>query len=274
MNCIFNGQKLFSKQKSNDVALCYVCADFNARDIVIVVICIATFFATLAGGLFALKFKSKLYLILGFSAGVVISTAFFDLLPAAMDLSAKVYSTRIITTVFAFGFIAYLSVDRSLSSLTNALNLNNGAANWRGRITVLFFTLHSFLDGVSIGLAFQVSNLIGGIVSAAVLVHDFADGINTANIILKEQGNRKSVITWIIVNASAPLVGAWFTFYFHLPKENLGILLAFIAGAFLYIGASDFLPESYQRNPRIKTLLMTLLGFTIIFLAIQIAGNL
>ena len=55
MNCIFNGQKLFSKQKSNDVALCYVCADFNARDIVIVVICIATFFATLAGG--AVRFE-------------------------------------------------------------------------------------------------------------------------------------------------------------------------------------------------------------------------
>lgn len=241
----------------------------------IVLICIATFFAALFGGLFALKFKSKLYLILGFSAGVVISTAFFDLLPAAMELSAKAYSPRIVTTVLAFGFIAYLSVDRSITSLASVLKTDkNNTENWKGRITASFFTFHSFLDGVSIGLAFQVSNLIGGIVAAAVLVHDFADGINTANILIKEQGNRKNVIKWIVVNASAPLAGAISTFYYHLPKENLGILLSFIARAFLYIGASDFLPESYLRNPRLKTLLMTLLGFTVIFLAIQVAGKL
>jgi len=239
---------------------------------VITLICIATFISTLTGGLFALRFKSKIYLILGFSAGAVLGVAFFDLFPTALELSAKVYSSRLISTIAGIGFIVYLAIDR-LAILLSGSAKGDGSGTLRGKVTAFFLTLHSFLDGMVIGLAFQVSVVTGGIVAAAVLVHDFADGINTSNVILKENGSNKHALIWLILNAAAPLLGAYSTFYFQLPKEKLGILLAVISGFFLYIGASDFLPESYRRNPKLLTLLMTLLGFVAIYFAIRVSGN-
>ncbi|HEY8781414.1 MAG TPA: ZIP family metal transporter [Mucilaginibacter sp.] len=238
----------------------------------ITLICIATFISTLLGGLFALKFKSKLYLVLGFSAGAVLGVAFFNLFPSAIELSAKVYSARQISWITGLGFIIYLVIDRLVILLNNSRNKTNGPGSLRGTIGAFSLTLHSFLDGVAIGLAFQVSNAFGIIVATAVLVHDFADGINTANVILKENGSKRYVLKWLFADAAAPLIGAYSTFYFQLPKETLGILLALVAGFFIYIGASDFLPESHESNPKLLTLLMTLLGFITIFIAIQISG--
>src|ERR1035437_6415320 len=75
-------------------------------------ISIATLFSTLLGGMFALRFKDKLHLILGFSAGAIIGVAFFDLLPEAIDLGSKHYTVPFITSVTALGFIIYTILDR------------------------------------------------------------------------------------------------------------------------------------------------------------------
>jgi len=240
---------------------------------VITIICIATFVSTLFGGLFALKFQSKLYLVLGFGAGAVLGVAFFDLLPTAMELSAKAYSPRQIDSVTGVGFIIYLVIDRVVMLLSSSVNKNNNQGSLRGTIAAFSLTLHSLLDGVVIGFAFKVSNAIGMIVATAVLVHDFADGINTANVIIKENGSRKYALKWLIADAAAPLIGAYSTFYFQLPKEKLGILLALVTGFFIYIGASNFLPESHARHPKLLTLLMTLLGFVTLYIAIYISGT-
>jgi zinc transporter ZupT len=60
---------------------------------------VAALVATLLGGLFALRFKDKLHLILGFSAGAVIAVAFFDLLPEAIALANKDYDVSVVTSL-------------------------------------------------------------------------------------------------------------------------------------------------------------------------------
>ncbi|MGF7079666.1 ZIP family metal transporter [Mucilaginibacter sp. UYCu711] len=238
----------------------------------IIIICIATFVSTLLGGLFALRFKNKLYLILGFSAGAVIGVAFFDLLPTAMELSAKVYGIRAITSMAGFGFIFYLLLDRSVVRLSQQRKHKPGLSTLRGKIAAGCLTIHSLVDGIAIGLAFQVSAAIGGIVATAVLVHDFADGINTTNVILKTNGNKQHALKWLVANAAAPVLGAFSTFYYKVPEKTLGILLALVSGFFLYIGASDFLPESQQLYPKFSTTLMTVLGIAIIYAAIKLSA--
>lgn len=238
----------------------------------IILICTATFISTLLGGLFALKFKDKLYIVLGFSAGAVIGVAFFDLLPTAMELSAKTYGMRMVISMAGLGFTFYLILDRLIMRLNrNKQNINN-SGTLRGKIAAFCLTLHSFIDGVAIGIAFQVSAAIGGVVATAVLIHDFADGINTTNVILKANGNKKHAIRWLLINSIAPIFGAFSTFYYKVPEKDLGILLALVSGFFLYIGASDFLPESQQLYPKFLTTLMTVLGIIVLFAAIQISG--
>jgi zinc transporter ZupT len=230
--------------------------------VLLVVIAGAAFISTLLGGLLALKLRDKLHLILGFSAGAVIGVAFFDLLPEAVNFGGKFHSPAAILSWSALGFLSYLVLDRIL--------LFHGDAAPRGRFAAGVLCAHSLLDGVAIGLAFQTSHEVGVIVAIAVLSHDFSDGINTMNIVLKNQGRRRQALSWLIADAVAPVAGVASTFFFTLPAEAFGTALALFAGFFLYIGASDLIPESYHAHPKFLTTAMTLAGAAVLYAAIAL----
>jgi ZIP family zinc transporter len=252
----------------------------------IILIAFCAFISTLIGGLVALRLKDKLHLILGFSAGAVIAVAFFDLMPEAIELGGKYYSSGTVTSIVALGFLIYLVLDRVVFLHSHADDHDNVHSqhdshdhsdsthvhNNRGALGAGSLSIHSFLDGVAIGLAFQVSAAIGGIVAIAVLVHDFSDGINTVNLILKNKGEGKRAFRWLVVDALAPVVGASSTLFFTLPENFLAIILAIFSGFFLYIGASDLIPESHHGHPKFLTTAMTLLGAGILYIAIHTAS--
>jgi ZIP family zinc transporter len=167
--------------------------------VLLVVIAGAAFLSTFLGGLLALKLHDKLHLILGFSAGAVIGVAFFDLLPEAINFGEKFHSPSVILSCSALGFLSYLVLDRIL--------LFHGGAASRGPFAAGVLCVHSLLDGVAIGLAFQTSHEVGIVVAIAVLTHDFSDGINTMNIVLKNQGRRSQAFRWLMVDALAPVLG-------------------------------------------------------------------
>jgi ZIP family zinc transporter len=232
--------------------------------VLLTIIALAAFASTLAGGLLALHLRDKLHLILGFSAGAVIAVAFFDLLPEAINLGMKFHSPTQILACTALGFLFYLVLDRVLSF--------HGDAAQRGGFTAAVLCVHSILDGVAIGLGFQTSRAVGIIVAIAVLTHDFSDGINTMNIVLKNGGERAAAFRWLLLDAAAPVIGILATFLFVLPGGGFGIALALFGGFFLYIGASDLIPESYHAHPKFLTTAMTLLGAAVLYVAITLIG--
>lgn len=236
----------------------------------IILISIATFIFTLLGGLFALKFKDKLHLITGFSAGAVIGVAFFDLIPEAIELGSYDYKISFITSIIALGFVIYMILDRFLGF--HCHTHEEEVHHHKGNLGAGSLSIHSFLDGVAIGLAFQVSSAIGVVVAIAVLVHDFSDGINTVSMIMKNHGNKKSAIKWLMIDSMAPALGIVSTMFFSLSETSLGIILALFAGFFFYIGASDLLPESHHDHPTKWTTISTILGILVLFFAIKIAG--
>jgi ZIP family zinc transporter len=120
----------------------------------------------------------------------------------------------------------------------------------RGRFAAAVLGMHSLLDGISVGLAFQTSREVGIIVTIAVLAHDFSDGINTMNLVLRNGGTRTRAFRWLLLDAAAPVVGIASTFFLALPGREFGAALALFAGFFLYIGASDLIPESYHAHPK------------------------
>lgn len=232
----------------------------------LLIIGIATGISTFVGGSLALRFKNQIHLILGFSAGAVIGVALFDLLTESLTIGQQYHSLSTIVTATAIGFLAYMILDRVILIGTS----NEGGH--RGHVGAGSLTIHSFLDGLGIGLAFQVSAALGLIVAAAVLVHDFSDGINTVNLSLVGTGQPKTARKWLIADALAPLVGIGVTLLFHPPEQYFSIILALFAGFFLYIGACELLPDSHHRNPRFITAVMTLLGALVIYIAIHFAG--
>src|SRR3954468_5138837 len=173
----------------------------------------AAFVATLLGGGFALRYRDKLHLILGFSSGAVLGVALFDLLPESLDLTQGQHSTATMTLVVAIGFFAFMFLSRVLllhpEHDDDGGHVHDHAADPRlGSVGAASLSLHSFLDGVGIGLAFQVSTAVGVIVAVAVLAHDFSDGINTVFVILRSRGRGLLAARWVLPAAlPTPLGG-------------------------------------------------------------------
>lgn len=233
---------------------------------------IAAFFMTLLGGLVALRLQDRLHLILGFSAGAVIGVAFFDLIPEAVELAGGSPGgvSRILSFVAA-GFIGYMILDRTV-----APHGHKGARTeklWqRGAVGAGSLAIHSLIDGLAIGLAFKVEPSVGAVVAAAVLVHDFSDGVNTVGIVLSKEGGKRAALVWLLIDATAPLLGATATLLMEPNGEALGICLALIAGFFLYISAADLLPESYHDHPTGATTTATILGIACVYIAVRLAS--
>ena len=231
---------------------------------------LATFVSTLLGGLFALRYKDKLHLIVGFSAGAVIGVAFFDLLPEAVSLKSASNDISYVSSMLGIGFLLYLILDRVVVLHFHTEGEDQNPLH-RGTLGAASLSFHSFLDGTVIGFAFQVSAAVGAVVTAAVLTHDFSDGINTVSLVLKNQGSRRNASLWLAVDALAPVLGIAFTLFFTLSKNALGNVLAVFCGFFIYIGASELLPESHHAHPKILTTIMTVAGILLLYVVIQIA---
>ncbi len=227
---------------------------------------------TMIGGYFALYFKDRLHLVLGYSAGAVMGVAMFDLIPEAIELGAKNHTVSTITSVVALGFAIYLVLDRALSYIKDDRShydnhdTHHRDASVLGPISLI---IHSLLDGLAIGFAFQVSSTIGTVVAVAVLLHDFSDGINTINLSLI-RGNISKAKSMLYLDAIAPAIGIVLSQFIILKSEYLSIVLAIFAGFFLYIGASELIPESQHRHPHFWTSLMTVLGMLTLYFIILI----
>jgi ZIP family zinc transporter len=143
----------------------------------------------------------------------------------------------------------------------------------RGKLGAGSLSIHSFLDGAAIGVGFQVNNEVGLVVTLAVLAHDFSDGINTVNMVLKNGGGSRLAFRWLLADAIAPVVGVISAGFIHPDPAILGAILAMFAGFFLYIGASDLLPESHHAHPTMWTTISTIAGVVVLYGVIHLAGH-
>jgi len=231
----------------------------------IVLVVLATVIFTALGGLFAIRFKDKLHLILGFSAGAVLGVALFDLLPESINLTAGFYGISTIMIFVALGFCVYMLIDR-LFSLHKHSDETCEKKSHSGKLSAVALILHSFLDGFSIGLAFKISNTVGWVVAIAVLAHKFSDGINTVGVVMKDGDKLKSILKWLMVSSLAPVVGVCLAYFMSVSEAALGVLLAIFVGLFLYISASELIPESHHHHPAIWTTISTIIGILTIFI--------
>ena len=214
--------------------------------------------ATLIGGLLALRFQQRIVLVLGLTAGVVLGVAVFDLIPEAVELAAGRWTFRALIAWVAVGLGLYMLLDRMLGRPEQL------SARWRAHLGPATLTLHSFLDGMGIGLAFQISEQAGWVVALAVMTHDLADGVNTVSLCLAAKAE-EAARRWLALNGAAPMLGVLAGLSVVVPSIALAPLLGVFAGVFLYIGACELMPRSYALDPRLRTTLASLAGMAMMF---------
>lgn len=227
----------------------------------IYVIALATAASTYLGGLFALRFKDRLHLVVGFSAGAIIGLGFFHLLPETFEVLGDLH---LAASLIALGFFVYLLADRAFDFHSH--EEEGGHQPHRASLGAGSVALHSFFDGLAIGFGFQVSTLTGLIVALAVLIHKFSDGVNAVGIVSRHGGSDAAVRTWLTIVSLAPLLGIAVGSFLIVPEAVLGSILAVFCGFFLYIGIADLLHESHHAHPGFWTTAMTLLGALALFL--------
>jgi len=219
------------------------------------------------GGFLALSERKRLHLTLGFTAGALIGLVAFDLLPEIFDIS----ETQSLDPTWPMiglvtGFLLFHAIEKAI--LIHHSNEKDYALHHHPHVGIAgAFALigHSFLDGMSIGLAFQVSDAVGLAVALAVIGHRFADGFNGVSIMLRHKSSVARARKVLMVVAIAPILGALATLVYSVPETVLAIYLGFFAGFLLYIGASDILPQAHSKGSTRTTVGFTILGAAFMF---------
>lgn len=239
----------------------------------VLIFSLTAFICTSAGGLLALRFRDHLHLILGFTAGVLLGVVSFDILPELFALAGEhALDPGHAMIALVVGFLLFHSAEKL--TLIHHAQEDQYAEHHHpqvGLMSALALVGHSFMDGVGIGLGFQVSNAIGVAVAVAVIAHDFADGLNTMSLMLAHNNTTRRALLLLALDALAPLVGALSTLFFRLPAGVLSLYLGFFAGFLLYISAADILPEAHSRRRSGLTIVMTVLGTIFIFVVTRFA---
>jgi zinc transporter ZupT len=235
-----------------------------------IILSFVTFLATLAGGYTASKNRSKFGYIAAFSAGVLIAVPLFQLLPTSLTLAAQTnVSAQNVLYVMALGFIFLYMLERLLS-----VKKVRSGDTWKyvrhstgGFYGASELALHSFVDGFSIGIGFHFSFQIGMVVALAVIFHDFPDGMNTVTVMLNSGNSLKSSLRMLMLDAVTPVLGAIISLFVTSVDRYLVYLLPFFAGGFLYLGASDLLPEAHDEISPAMAFCISLAGFAAVFIA-------
>lgn len=247
------------------------------------ILSLCAFASTFLGGAIALRTRGSLRYLFAYSAGTLLAIAFTDLLPEAIAASAEAPGFRIAVFYVVLGsFVLFQVVERYVlvhhvrgagtdgPSTTTAAAYDAGHAV--GGLGASGLVVHSLLDGVAIGAAFQASAGVGLVVALAVIAHDFADGVNTVTLTRRVSQSRGRALLFLFADAVAPVAGALAALGIAIAERWLALALAFFVGHFLYIGASDLIPEMHRGERSWRVIAVHLAGIgTIIVLTRLIA---
>ena len=228
-----------------------------------------TVLSTIVGGVVALRLSRDLGTAIALTGGVVVAVALFHVLPEAIEAVGK---PERVGMLVGGGFLAFFLVERLLVLHHRDEPEQARAHAQVGALGAGGLSLHSFVDGLGIGLAFDLSTATGLLVFLAVISHDFADGLNTVSFVLRQSNDRRRAVRWLAVDAAAPLLGAIVGASLHVSEAALGQLLAVYAGFFLFMGATDLLPHAHE-HPSRERVLLTVVGFAAIFAVSRLAAH-
>jgi zinc transporter ZupT len=212
--------------------------------------------ADLVSGWLALRWKSdplEPRYVIAFAAGVILAVTFFDILPEVRMESDYMY--------VAAGFLAFYLLEKTM--MIHACGESECEAHEVGPVAVFGMALDNVIDGIGIATGYFIHPLLGLAITFAVVLHEIPQGITSALIMKRAHWSRGKIFLTLSVAGGLYPVGALLAGF--IPEDFLHMALAVIAGDFLYIGASDLLPDAHRRfNFKVIFSLLLGIGFMLI----------
>lgn len=207
---------------------------------------------SLVGGLLLL-WRSQTVLrfmtpLIAFAAAAFLAVGFLDLLPEAIESGAD--SSRVFLFVL-IGFTAFFMLERFLMKYLARHRSDSEHGEHTETLPLLIIlgdSIHNFLDGVVIALAYLANPALALPTTLAVVAHEVPQEISDFAILLDRGWSKTKIIIINVLSSLLSIIGVIVGYYATSRIEgSLPALLAVTAGIFIYIGASDLIPEVHHR---------------------------
>ncbi|MHA2297585.1 MAG: ZIP family metal transporter [Candidatus Hodarchaeales archaeon] len=206
-----------------------------------------------------------------FAAGLILALAFFHLIPEAGELGEIPAYYGIFIGFFAFFLLENVFVLHSGAEIHYCLDQDDPSSSKhleaKGWMAFSGLAFHSLVDGIVIGVGFEVDPIVGFLAAVAVISHEIPEGV-TSFALMRMSGMTLNVSRYLaIVVALATPIGAIISLLFiqSLNDSIIGILLGVAAGTFIYVAASDMIPETHKKD-NFKNIGVFLIGAVLILL--------
>ena len=229
-------------------------------------------FALLRGRLWS---HDRSHYFLSFAAGTLLAVAFLDLLPESFEAFEAAGASGIQTGALAvlIGFLVFFSIEKLI--LWYHCHEEHCEVHTSSAMVLIGDTLHNFLDGVAIAVSFMVSPAVGIATTVAVFFHEIPQEVADFTVLLNSGMKPARAIAYNLLSALSSLVGAVAAYFFSTTVNGLApILIAVTTGGFIYIAASDLVPEIHKERRRAqmtRQLGVFLLGAFVIYVITRYA---
>jgi len=224
----------------------------------------ATFTVSLISlvGVFTLTMKEdKLHKILAimiaYSAGAILGAALFDLLPEAVELVER----HLVFPIVALGFIVFMFLERIIYWYHGHGHSHEFEKNGKKKpvkefayLNIVGDLIHNFIDGVIIAAGFINSFNVGMATTIAVAFHELPQEIGDFGILVYAGMERRRALLYNFLAALSAVLGGLIGSSFFASVESLGgYMIAFSAGAFIFLAASELIPEMHDSESRLRS---------------------
>ena len=202
-------------------------------------------------------------------AGVLISSAFLVIIPEALDIIENHIKSSTIGLVILCGFVFMLLLETF--GFPHAVHHDEDKDIF-GFSAVIGLIIHAIADGLLIGASVSSSTKMGLIIFVAIMLHKGPAAFGLSSFLKHiKMDDKKSQMYLILFALSSPIV-AILTFFVlkdtsFATDENIGLILLFSAGVFIYVATVDVLPEVHSHDHQNESsILFVILGMILIFL--------
>lgn len=239
------------------------------------------FAATTLGAAAVFLFKEKINdkiiaSFLAFAAGIMVAASIFSLILPALDAAEAQGMNPLIPVCISFilGGLFLLAVDRVVPHLHPQTNTTEGIPTKLKRTTmlVLAVTLHNVPEGMAVGLMFGLALQTGEAVALSA-AFALAIGIGLQNIPegaavslpMKKEGlsNKKAFTYGTLSGLVEPIAGVIAIFFVSIVDGMMPWLLAFSAGAMIYVVVEELIPEAHMDEHSHVSTMIFMFGFTL-----------
>ena len=199
--------------------------------------------------------RSLLLILVSLSAGTLIGGAFVHLLPESLNF----FESNIIFACVLAGFIAFFIIEHVLK--WRHCHDKECEIHTFAHMSLLGESIHNLIDGIVIAAAFITSLPLGISTTFAVAMHELPQEFGDFGVLVHAGYKKSKALLYNFLVALTVIVGGLFGYWaFTLANLSLSILLPIAAGGFIYVGASDLIPE-LRKVKNIKKATIHLLAF-------------